>query len=506
MPNNRQVNKMPEFATQPMASSPATIPASHQPLLAHLTQILPALIRDHSLHQQQGLTSLSLRIPDKLINTSSLYSDATFFYARGAEGLQQFGLGECISLHTSGPGRFHAANRFFQQHQPQWQWFDPDQTGVEPRAFCAFSYSGQPHQPPLWAAFPNTLVHIPRVFIERQKHQAIITFNTHLQQSIGSGQLLALWLAAFQPRQPSPPQRLQQTPHPAADGATSAIDDQQHSHWHQSVNQALHSIREKHLDKLVLTRMASHRLRRPVQVAPLAVSLQQRFPNCAVFSARFAGDRFICATPERLLRLHHGHLDCDAIGGTIGRGADATRDRHLAAHILADPKARHEHRLVVEAIGKALGSYCEHLHIPGTPRLLRLPNLQHLWTPIQARIRTGTTLFQLATAIHPTPAVGGFPASAAADWLARHETTCRGWYTGAAGWVDRQGQGELSVLLRAALLTPNSAHLFAGAGIVADSVAELEWQETEMKLAAMREALGIPDCLSQGGCHAAAGE
>lgn len=478
---------MPISSKHSSPGSRETRSRSHADLLDYLARVLPKHIHTLALNQKQGLLSLSLKLPAQLVSLATLYERAQFFYCRQRDTLYHFGLGECLKFETAGQQRFERLAQFYQQQQYHWQWFDPEQTGLEPRAYCAFSYSGREHGNGLWRAFPNALLHIPRVHIEWQQTDAVITFNARLEQDCTAEALLDDWLAPLRDSSATP--ATCEAPAPAS--VCHSQDYQEHPRWLHAVNQALQDIHTSAIDKLVLARMASHQCRNAPSPDALADELQQRFPSCTVFSARFGQQQFICATPERLLRLCAGTLNCDAIGGTIGRGADATQDRYLGKRLLADPKARHEHQLVVEAIGEALAPYCASQNIPETPCLLRLPNLQHLWTPIQAQPHNGTSLLSLAAALHPTPAVGGFPAAAAEHWLDQHESTQRGWYSGAAGWIDRQGQGELSVLLRAALLEPGHAHLFAGAGIVADSDPELEWEETEMKLAAMREALGI---------------
>jgi salicylate biosynthesis isochorismate synthase len=113
-----------------------------------------------------------------------------------------------------------------------------------------------------------------------------------------------------------------------------------------------------------------------------------------------------------------------------------------------------------------------------------------LRTPISGTLEQPLHLLSLASQLHPTPAVGGLPRESALEWIAEHEQD-RGWYAAPFGWFDAHGDGELMVALRSALLQPGEAHLFAGAGIVADSQPQAEYDETELKLAGMRCALGI---------------
>ena len=161
----------------------------------------------------------------------------------------------------------------------------------------------------------------------------------------------------------------------------------------------------------------------------------------------------------------------------------------MTLRLLNCRKAQHEHSLVVDSIQSALAPLCRELALPDTPAVVKLRNLQHLWTGIKGTLRSGVSLLDAARRLHPTPAVAGTPTATACRWLQDHENLARGWYSGIVGWLQPNGDGELSVLLRCAVLQGRSAELFAGAGIVADSDPQAELQETEIKLRAMLEAM-----------------
>jgi isochorismate synthase EntC len=100
-------------------------------------------------------------------------------------------------------------------------------------------------------------------------------------------------------------------------------------------------------------------------------------------------------------------------------------------------------------------------------------------------------VLDLVDALHPTPAVGGVPTASALDWIATHEPAPRGWYAGPVGWFDAAGDGEFAVALRSGLLVGNRAYVYAGAGIVAESDADAEYAETDLKQRALLGALGV---------------
>ena len=125
--------------------------------------------------------------------------------------------------------------------------------------------------------------------------------------------------------------------------------------------------------------------------------------------------------------------------------------------------------------------------------LLRLGNVMHLRTPIEGTMPADRRFLEVAGELHPTPAVGGKPRALALPFIPGFEPHQRGLYTGAVGWVRSDGQsGKLYVALRCARLKGSSARAFAGAGIVADSVLEMEWQETLHKAAGILAATDAP--------------
>jgi len=121
--------------------------------------------------------------------------------------------------------------------------------------------------------------------------------------------------------------------------------------------------------------------------------------------------------------------------------------------------------------------------------LLKLGNIQHLYTPLTAVLRGRHTVLELAGLLHPTPAVGGVPRAAALRWISDHERLDRGWYAGPVGWMDRRGNGEFAVAIRSALLQGTEALLFAGCGIVGDSDPDQEYAESWLKLRSILPAL-----------------
>ena len=125
--------------------------------------------------------------------------------------------------------------------------------------------------------------------------------------------------------------------------------------------------------------------------------------------------------------------------------------------------------------------------VPDCPTVTELPGMLHLETPLQCDLLTSDP-FDLISALHPTPAVGGLPQQAAIQYIARHEKLLRGLYTGVLGFTSHS-MSRCIVPLRGGIIAPNAAYLFAGAGLVESSDPAAELEETGWKLERMRRAL-----------------
>jgi salicylate biosynthesis isochorismate synthase len=147
----------------------------------------------------------------------------------------------------------------------------------------------------------------------------------------------------------------------------------------------------------------------------------------------------------------------------------------------------------VEAIERHLAPYCERLIVQAEPKIVVLPHLQHLCSEVQGSLEPGRHVLDIVHELHPTPAVSGWPTQEAQTWLQQHEEMQRGWYAGAIGWFNHQGDGTFAVSIRSALLSGQTAIAFAGAGIVPDSNPAAEWTETEWKLTTVQQALILED-------------
>jgi len=262
------------------------------------------------------------------------------------------------------------------------------------------------------------------------------------------------------------------------------------AHYAAAVGTAVGEIARGDYQKIVLARQRAVVASEPLHPLRMLNGLRQRFPDCYAFSvANGAGQSFIGATPERLVRVSKGVLETEALAGSAPRGGSASEDAMHGAALLRSDKDRREQEIVVRAICGALEALGLTLEVPATPVLRRLANVQHLHTPVRATLPEGVRLLDALARLHPTPAVGGVPRAAAVARIRTLEGFPRGLYAGALGWINARGGGEFFVGLRSALVDGTTARLFAGAGIVAGSSPAAELAETDLKFRAMLSAL-----------------
>jgi isochorismate synthase len=266
-----------------------------------------------------------------------------------------------------------------------------------------------------------------------------------------------------------------------------------------AVAEATGRIRASGLHKVVLARSLLVDAERELDVKQLLWRLRAVDPDCFTFAAPEMdldpavgrpGGALVGATPELLVRKHGPEVRATPLAGSAPRYGDAERDRASAERLFASGKNRDEHRFVVEDVAHVLGGFCDDLTHPREPELLGTANVWHLATPFQGRLHDRTTtVLDIVDALHPTAAVCGAPREDAREALGELEPIDRGCYAGPVGWIDANGDGEWAIALRCAEITGTTARLFAGAGIVADSIPEAEVDETERKFLALLDSL-----------------
>ncbi len=436
------------------------------------------------------LVSITIQVEslDPLAVLESIFEpgERHFYAERPAEGWAIAGAESVLSFSASGPGRFEECQRFIDKAlEDTIAVGEPGVPFGGPHFFAAFSFlDNVTHGEPFEAA----CVFVPRWQVAHRDGRTTAVANLIVEGDSPIEALSAkVWNAhakfrSFDFRAPDSP----------VDRSASASVEEVGGRrsYEAAVSRALARISKGEFEKIVLARAKDVRASAELHPLKLLNGLRQRFPDCNAFSvANGNGQSFIGASPERLLKVEEGVVLTEALAGSADRGATASEDAALGNRLLHSEKDLREQRIVLDSIVRSLAPLGLDLRYSARPLLKRLSNVQHLHTPVEARLPKGVRLLDMLGRLHPTPAVGGTPRELAVPLIPQLEAFPRGLYGGAIGWIDSRGGGEFIVALRSALIDGPRARMYAGAGIVDGSSPENELAETEFKFRAMQDAL-----------------
>jgi menaquinone-specific isochorismate synthase len=370
-------------------------------------------------------------------------------WVRGGDGL--VGWGEAARFTARGPGRFDQLRRWWSEYTGRIAVRDELAVpGSGPVAFVSMAFADHPG---------DSVLIMPRVVVGRCGGVSWITT---------AGDPASV-------RQPvSVPRHVLYQPGKVGDIA-----------HRRSVAAAVARIRAGELAKVVLARDLMATAEEPFDERYLLARLAENYPTCWVFAV----NGLIGATPELLLRRENETVSARLLAGTAWPQQGITSPGALAEQLLASAKNRSEHEYGVRSLVESLAPFCTWLDVSDTPSVLHLPNVSHLATEVRGTLAADIPLLELVARVHPTAAAAGSPTPSAMRLIAELESMDRGGYLGPVGWIDSQGNGELAVALRCALVRGAAARLFAGGGIVASSDPETEAAEVTAKFRAFQSAL-----------------
>ncbi|MFF8603013.1 anthranilate synthase component I [Streptomyces sp. NPDC015232] len=238
----------------------------------------------------------------------------------------------------------------------------------------------------------------------------------------------------------------------------------------------------------------SQRFETPCTASALDVYrvLRATNPSPYMYLFRFEnGFDVVGSSPEALVKVEDGHAMLHPIAGTRHRGATPQEDNELAEELLADPKERAEHLMLVDLGRNDLGRVCE----PGSVEVVdfmsieRYSHVMHIVSTVTGRVAEGRTAFDVLTACFPAGTLSGAPKPRAMQIIEELEPSRRGLYGGCVGYLDFAGDSDTAIAIRTALLRDGTAYVQAGAGVVADSDPVAEDNECRNKAAAVLRAV-----------------
>jgi anthranilate synthase component 1 len=270
-----------------------------------------------------------------------------------------------------------------------------------------------------------------------------------------------------------------------------------HSNFHPdefagAVERAKEYIRAGDIFQIVL----SQRFESDFNGEPLDFYRCLRFinPSPYMFCLKFGDDfALVGSSPEMHVRLVGNALEIRPLAGTRPRGANFAQDERNASELLADPKERAEHIMLVDLARNDIGRVSDFgtVHVTELMEIERYSHVMHIVSDVNGRLRTGCTGFDLVKATFPAGTVSGAPKIRAMQIISELEKDRRGCYAGAIGYFGFDGNVDSCIALRCAVLKNGKAYFQSGAGVVADSNPRLEYEETVNKARAMAKALSM---------------
>jgi isochorismate synthase len=437
---------------------------------------------------QPVLASITVPIPAELDLSAAVLSARTpgdrfaCLEQPDRDGFTLAGLGEAATIEARGPERFHEVATRARDLARGALADDPAEDPHRPPAsgpvfMGGFAFAHEGGSSPEWSSLPPACLVLPEVVLSRQGDQARLTLNAVIQPDDDADAVVErrreLAPAAMPLLDPDPVQR------------TRVASAAPPSHYEHAVERAVERIRKGELEKVVLAREVRAHAAAPHDPAAVFGALRELFPACYCWCVGTPEAAFVGASPELLVRRDGQRAQTVALAGTTRRSADPSVDDHLGEQLLQSTKDRAEQAIVARRIERTLDPVSLWVAAGEEPVLVKVHNVQHLATPIRAQLADPVPAVELAGMLLPTPAVGGEPREAALPLIPALEGLDRGWYAGAVGWTDLAEDGEFCVALRCALLRGRVAHLYAGCGIVSESVPAEELAETEVKLQAL---------------------
>jgi menaquinone-specific isochorismate synthase len=401
------------------------------------------------------------------------FKEKIYWYDRQTQ-TEIAGIGCTDCIHTEDPSDyFNVINHMTKKLSSEYP---------EMRYFGGFSFNSENGHDPYWQNFGNNAFFLPLFEIIRKGKTYLFAMNFDAQNSDDFSGLIS----KIEMIEDDIPELTDQMPY--------LID---HTHfpdktgWDTMLAQALMEIEKQDFEKIVLARKTKLQFEDKINGFNILHNLKKLNPDSTHFCIQPDYDTlYIGGTPELLYRRQNENIFSVAIAGTRKRSQDGIEDKNLEEELLNSEKDIREHRIVIDNVRDILTGLCSEIVTINPISVLKLARVQHLYTSFEGRLKSNQTDIDIISKLHPTPAVGGFPTDKALAEIARLEPFNRGWYAAPVGWISAHA-AHFVVAIRSGLINNRNLYLYSGAGIVAGSDADLEWEEVENKLANFLRAVNV---------------
>ena len=260
---------------------------------------------------------------------------------------------------------------------------------------------------------------------------------------------------------------------------------------------AVSAIKDYILAGDIMQCVISQRMQIPFAGDPVNIyrALRTLNPSPYMYCLHLDDFHVVGSSPEILARLEDGEVTVRPIAGTRKRGHTAAEDLALEQELLADPKEIAEHLMLIDLGRNDVGRVAQTGKVELTDRMVveHYSHVMHIVSNVTGQVKDGTTALDVLRAVHPAGTLSGAPKIRAMEIIDELETTKRGVYGGAVGYLSWNGNMDTAIAIRTAVIKDGVLNIQAGAGIVADSIPEMEWQETLNKGRAMFRAVALAE-------------
>lgn len=412
------------------------------------------------------------------------YKGERFYWQNREKTMTLVGLGHAYTIQNN------AKNDRFDDVEKEWISLTKNcikgQAELQPILFGGFTFDPQNDMSGEWMDFPEAYFALATYQLVLRDDKAYISVNLVTENALAEEQFEALLKERDYLIHAAQVKELKTYSKPEMIDYFEPYKEQ----YLASINQVTSLIKAKEADKVVIARSLALQFKEQVGSQQVLSQVINEQPESFLFGLERNNLLFFGASPERLVKVEKGRAFSSCVAGSIKRGKTAEEDMVLGQSLLNDRKNGGEHQYVVDMIAETFRKNCTDMKIPTGPRLLKIRDIQHLYTPVEGQLNADATILQLTKHLHPTPALGGVPRQEAMAAIRKYEPMNRGLYAAPIGWVDAEGNGEFAVAIRSASLIDDKAYLYAGGGIVADSEPQSEYEETLVKFRPMLRALG----------------
>ncbi|MBK3496115.1 isochorismate synthase [Viridibacillus sp. YIM B01967] len=412
------------------------------------------------------------------------FAGQRFFWQNREKTFTLVGLGQAHTITSN------AKEQRFDDVEQQWKRLTQnvvnDEHNLQPILFGGFTFDTENKVSGEWTGFPEAFFAVATYQLVMRNDQAYVSIHLITDEENTVDALEALRKERDELIHTAQVKALKTYAKPQIKSSYEPYKEE----YLASISKVTSLIRQKEADKVVIARSLALQFEEQVSSPNVLSQVIMEQPESYLFGLEEQGKLFFGASPERLVKVSDMYAYSSCVAGSVKRGETVEEDELLGQGLLNDEKNRSEHQYVVDMILQTFKENCASYEIPHAPKLLKIRDIQHLFTPVEGPMKKEATILQLVKTLHPTPALGGVPRVKAMEVIREYEPMNRGLYAAPIGWLDAQGNGEFAVAIRSALLANDQAFLYAGGGIVADSEPASEYDETLVKLRPMLRALG----------------